>query len=108
VQFVNAALKLMPEAPELYDTRAFVLEASGSTEAALSDIRQAVRLDPAEPRYRLRLVEMLDSANRSREATDELKSLEAMPYDKDSLSPEQSRQLAQLHKRLLTLASAQN
>ena len=49
--FIDSAIKLLPETPELYDTRAFVQSTTGGTDPAISDILHAIRLDPAEPRF---------------------------------------------------------
>jgi DNA-binding SARP family transcriptional activator len=88
----------------LLDTRAFVLLACGDLNSAMSDIREAVRLDPAQPRYRLRLIEMLNSANRLTDASNELRAMDAMPLDPKMLSPDQQKRLASIRKQLSGVA----
>jgi tetratricopeptide (TPR) repeat protein len=97
LQYIDDALKAMPETPELYDTRAFVRSKAGQTDAAIADMREAIRLNPAQPRFRLKLIQTLTDANRRKDAADELKALDAMP---STLSPQQAQQLKDLHARL--------
>jgi tetratricopeptide (TPR) repeat protein len=102
--FIDAAVHTLPDSAELLDTRAFVLLACGDLNSAMSDIREAVRLDPAQPRYRLRLIEMLNSANRLTDASNELRAMDAMPLDPKMLSPDQQKRLASIRKQLSGVA----
>jgi Tfp pilus assembly protein PilF len=105
---IDAALKVHPELPELYDTRSFVEVKAGATKAALSDIQRAVLMDPAEPRYRLRLIQMLADDNQPTEANRQLQRLLAMPFDRAKLSPEQSKQLKDLSEKVPAAAADGN
>lgn len=55
---IQKALARAPEAPELLDTQAYVLEQAGDLRGAIDAQRRAVALAPAQDRYRLTLAKL--------------------------------------------------
>jgi tetratricopeptide (TPR) repeat protein len=106
IAFIDSAVKASPDAAELYDTRAFVRSLAGQVDGAIADTREAIRLVPMQPRFRLRLIQLLFDANRQSDAANELKALDALSFDPRSLSSEETQQLKDLHGRLNRVSSA--
>lgn len=68
----RAAVEADPECAEAYADLALVLRKAGKLEDAEQHARRAVAVQPLEPRYRLRLADILEDLSRNREALEEL------------------------------------
>lgn len=87
--FLSAAVAADPRLAEAHSDLALVNLKAGDYQAAEQSCRQAVNIQPKEPRYRVHLAEILEATGRDREALDEL--LVAQEY-----APEQVDVLQQL------------
>ncbi len=93
VSYLNAAVAADPTLAEAHSDLALVMLKAGDHQGAERSCRQAVTVQPKEPRYRLHLAEILEATGRDREALDEL--LAAQEY-----APEQTDVLQQLILKL--------
>lgn len=91
--YLNAAATADPALAEAHSDLALVMLKAGDYQAAERYCRQAVTVQPKEPRYRVHLAEILESTGRDKEALDEL--LIAQEY-----APEQVDVLQQLILKL--------
>lgn len=91
--YLNAAATADPALAEAHSDLALVMLKAGDYHAAERHCRQAVTVQPKEPRYRVHLAEILESTGRDKEALDEL--LIAQEY-----APEQVDVLQQLILKL--------
>jgi Flp pilus assembly protein TadD len=58
LRLIDEALSRLPNEPNLYDTKAFVLLNAGRYDAAEAAIQQAIELNPANPAWQVRLNEI--------------------------------------------------
>ncbi len=87
--YLIAAVSADPALAEAHSDLALVMLKAGDHQAAERSCRQAVTVQPKEPRYRVHLAEILEATGRDKEALDEL--LLAQEY-----APEQVDVLQQL------------
>lgn len=78
LQHARRANELRPGQPALMDTLASALRASGALPEAVQWQQKTVTASNGEPRYRMRLAELLIATNNPTKAREELKVLEAL------------------------------
>jgi tetratricopeptide (TPR) repeat protein len=90
LELIDAVIKAKAARPnaDLYDTRAFVHLKAGRFDAAIADIDHALRMAPTRVSFRVRRVQILSAAGRSRDAEADVRRLNADFPDGTQLSPE--------------------
>lgn len=97
---IERAIALQPDVPAFHDTLAQVLSAMGSTDQAIEQMRQCVRLDPAQLQWRFSLAEMLLHADRTDAAAVAIAEIESEMSRSAEMRERWSEQFKQLKSRV--------
>lgn len=68
VRLAREAVEASPDNANYLDTLAFAASKAGDTDLAVSSLKQAIDLDPLNPKWKLNLIEVLRDADRADEA----------------------------------------
>jgi tetratricopeptide (TPR) repeat protein len=100
--FINKAIEIAGSQPNLLDTRGTILYLQGRPEEAIKSLEPAVRQADPDPRFRFHLALAYQDVHRTQDAKVELEQALKSDLDKQILTPNEQKLLAQL-RTLLSL-----
>jgi tetratricopeptide (TPR) repeat protein len=103
-KLASGALKNHPEIPTLYDTLAFVQSTAKNYPAAEKNLQTAIRMEPTNANYRIRLVQVLASSGQADKAREALDALDRQKPDRNMLPAPSRQQLDALRSSLAAAA----